>query len=323
MKRVVVLFPGQGSQFVGMGESLAAFSGAARDIFRRADKVLGMSLSSVMARGPAEELQATHHAQPALLAVSIAVLEALRERGSDLIEGGRTAFVMGHSVGEYTALCAAGAVSLEDCVALLRRRGEAMGEEGKKVLGGMVALLGGDEGGGEALARRIQEERGGCCVVANDNCTGQVVLSGEKSNMQAVVDLVQQGGAKEWGISRAVALSVSGAFHSPLMSPVVGVLEKAFERVSWGFPCVPVVSNVSAQPIRSIEVIKPLLAQQVASKVRFRESLETVLRQKVDAFVEVGAGKVLGGLVKRMGFGGVIYRLETPEDIVQFSDLYG
>ena len=285
------LFPGQGSQAVGMGAALAAASRAARDTFDEVDEALGQSLFRLMREGPDEDLRLTENAQPAIMAHSLAVFSALtKEGGVDLARAAN--FVAGHSLGEYSALAAAGSFDLATTAKLLKLRGQAMQQAVPVGEGGMAALLGTDL----ALARRIAEAaaQGEVCTVANDNDPSQVVLSGHKGAIERVVEI-----AKEMGAKRAVPLPVSAPFHCPLMQPAADAMQDALSYVVVDDPRVPVFANVTASPESDPDAIRRLLVEQVTGMVRWRESVINMGEAGVEEFVEIG-GKVLGPMVKRI-----------------------
>ncbi len=285
------LFPGQGSQSVGMGVALAEASRAARDVFGEVDEALGQSLFRLMKGGPDEDLRLTENAQPAIMAHSLAVFRALtREGGVELAKA--ASFVAGHSLGEYSALCAAGAFDLATTAKLLKLRGQAMQAAVPVGQGAMAALLGADL----PMARRIAEAaaQGEICSVANDNDPGQVVLSGHKGAIDRAIEM-----AKAMGAKRAVSLPVSAPFHCPLMQPAAEAMRDALSYVVAEEPVVPVFTNVSAEPESNPDVIRNLLVDQVTGMVRWRESIANMAAAGVEEFVELG-GKVLGPMVKRI-----------------------
>lgn len=285
------LFPGQGSQAVGMGAALVEASRAARDVFAEVDEALGQNLFKLMREGPDEELRLTENAQPAIMANSIAVFAALtREGGVDLAKAAN--FVAGHSLGEYSALSAAGSFDLPTTAKLLKLRGQAMQQAVPVGQGAMAALLGTDL----ALARRIAEvaAQGEICAVANDNDPSQVVLSGHKGAIDRVIEI-----AKEMGAKRAVPLPVSAPFHSPLMEPAAEAMRDALSYVVVGDPAVPVFANVTARAESDPDTIRNLLVEQITGMVRWRESVAKMGEAGVEEFVELG-GKVLGPMVKRI-----------------------
>ena len=285
------LFPGQGSQAVGMGATLAEASRAARDVFEQVDEALGQNLFRLMREGPDEDLRLTENAQPAIMAHSMAVFAALtKEGGVELAKA--ASFVAGHSLGEYSALAAAGSFDLPTTAKLLKLRGQAMQQAVPVGQGAMAALLGADL----ALARRIAEvaAHGEVAAVANDNDPSQVVLSGHKGAIDRVIEI-----AKEMGAKRAVSLPVSAPFHSPLMQPAAEAMRDALSYVVVDTPVVPVFANVTAGPETDPDTIRNLLVEQVTGLVRWRESVANMGEAGVEEFVEIG-GKVLGPMVKRI-----------------------
>jgi [acyl-carrier-protein] S-malonyltransferase len=285
------LFPGQGSQAVGMGAALAEASQAARDTFAEVDEALGQNLFRLMREGPEEELKLTENAQPAIMANSLAVFAALTKEGRVNLAKAAN-FVAGHSLGEYSALAAAGSFDLPTTAKLLKLRGQAMQRAVPVGQGAMAALLGADL----ELARRIAEAaaRGEVCTVANDNDPGQVVLSGHKGAIDRVVEI-----AREMGAKRAIPLPVSAPFHCPLMQPAAEAMRDALSYVMVGDPVVPVFANVTAQPESDPDTIRNLLVEQVTGMVRWRESVANMGEAGVEEFVELG-GKVLGPMIKRI-----------------------
>ena len=285
------LFPGQGSQAVGMGAALAEASRAARDTFDEVDEALGQGLSRLMRDGPDEDLRLTENAQPAIMTHALAVFRSLtKEGGVDLEKA--ASFVAGHSLGEYSALCAARSFDLATTAKLLKLRGQAMQQAVPVGEGAMAALLGTDL----ALARRIAEvaAQGEVCTVANDNDPGQVVVSGHKGAIDRVIEI-----AKEMGAKRAVLLPVSAPFHCPLMKPAAEAMQDALSYVVLEDPSVPVFANVTAQAESDPDIIRNLLVEQVTGMVRWRESVANMGEAGVEEFVEIG-GKVLGPMVKRI-----------------------
>ena len=300
------LFPGQGSQAVGMGAALAGASRAARDVFEAVDEALGQNLVRLMREGPDEELRLTENAQPAIMANSIAVFAALtREGGVELTRAAQ--FVAGHSLGEYSALCAAGSFDLATTAKLLKLRGQAMQAAVPVGQGAMAALLGADL----PMARRIAEAaaQGEICTIANDNDPGQVVLSGNKGAIDRAVEM-----AKEMGAKRAVLLPVSAPFHCPLMQPAAEAMSDALSYVVVEPPAVPVYANVTARSETDPDTIRALLVDQVTGMVRWRESVANMADAGVDDFVELG-GKVLGPMVKRIAPDSKVTSIVTIEDV--------
>ena len=285
-------FPGQGSQAVGMGRDLADTYQEARNVFAEVDEVLGEKLSARMFDGPEETLRLTENAQPALMAVSIAVVRVLESRGLRLADA--AAYVAGHSLGEYSALCAAGALSLADTARLLRIRGRAMQKAVPVGEGAMAAILGLDL---ETVQAAIASARDGeVCDVANDNAPGQVVISGHAGAVGRAVEALKAAGAK-----RALPLPVSAPFHCALMQPAAAAMQEALAAVEVRAPVVPVVANVLARPITDPAEIRQRLVEQVTGMVRWTESIGWLAAEGgVDSLVELGAGKVLTGLVRRI-----------------------
>ena len=284
------LFPGQGSQAVGMGVALSEASRAARDVFEQVDEALGQNLFRLMRDGPDDALRLTENAQPAIMANSMAVFAALtREGGVDLAKAAQ--FVAGHSLGEYSALCAAGSFNLATTAKLLKLRGQAMQAAVPVGVGAMAALLGADV----ELAQRIADAaaQGEVCTVANDNDPGQVVLSGHKGAIDRAIEM-----AKEMGAKRAVLLPVSAPFHCPLMQPAAEAMQDALSYIVVEKPAVPIYANVTAAPETDPDKIRGLLVEQVTGMVRWRESVAAMADVGIDEFIELG-GKVLGGMVKR------------------------
>jgi [acyl-carrier-protein] S-malonyltransferase len=296
------LFPGQGSQVVGMGAALADASRSAKDVFAEVDEALAQNLFRLMRDGPDEELKLTENAQPAIMANSLAVYRTL---GVKLPEAAN--FVAGHSLGEYSALCAAGSFDLATTARLLKLRGQAMQEAVPVGEGAMAALLGADV----ELARKIAEAaaQGEVCTVANDNDPSQVVISGAKAAIDRAIEL-----AKEMGARRAVPLPVSAPFHCPLMQPAAEAMRDALGYVVVEAPAVPIYANVTAQPESDPDTIRNQLVEQVTDMVRWRESVATMFDAGVHEFVEIG-GKVLGSMVKRIAPDAKVTSVVTIEDI--------
>ncbi|UIJ43588.1 ACP S-malonyltransferase [Sphingomonas cannabina] len=300
------IFPGQGSQSVGMGAALAAASSHAREVFQEVDDALGQNLSRLMAEGPEDQLMLTENAQPAIMANAIAVLRVLeREGGIRLAD--KADYVAGHSLGEYTALCAAGALDLATTARLLKLRGQAMQAAVPVGMGAMAALLGADREKAQAIADAAAE--GEVCTVANDNDPSQVVISGAAGAIERAVAI-----AKDMGAKRAVLLPVSAPFHCPLMQPAAEAMEKALADVELRAPLVPVYANVTAAPVADPVVIKALLVEQVTGMVRWRESVAAMWDAGVHDFVELG-GKVLGAMVKRIAPDAVATSVIGMDDI--------
>jgi [acyl-carrier-protein] S-malonyltransferase len=307
---IALTFPGQGSQAVGMGRALAEAFPQARAVFAEVDDALGQKLSALMFEGPEAELTLTANAQPALMAASMAALRVLEaEAGVDLARD--VAFVAGHSLGEYSALCAARSLTLADTARLLRIRGNAMQAAVAPGAGAMAALLGVELDAAEAIA--AEAAQGQVCQVANDNGGGQVVVSGDKAAVERAVEI-----AKARGVRRAVMLAVSAPFHCALMQPAADAMREALARVTVSAPVVPVVTNVSAAAIQQPEAIVPSLVAQVTQTVRWRESVAYMAAHGVTTFAEIGTGKVLSGLVRRIADGAEGVAVGTPDDVAAF-----
>jgi [acyl-carrier-protein] S-malonyltransferase len=300
---VAYVFPGQGSQTVGMGKALA-------ENFPEVDDALGEKLSSIIFGGPAETLMLTENTQPALMAVSLATLRVLEgEAGLDLAR--EATFVAGHSLGEYSALAAAGALTVADTARLVRIRGRAMQKAVPVGVGAMAALIGLEFG--QAAAVAAEAAQGQVCQAANDNGAEQVVVSGDKAAVERAVEIAKGQGAK-----RAAVLPVSAPFHCALMQPAARVMAEALANVAVGRPCVPLIANVVAKPVSEPAAIVDGLIAQVTGTVRWRESVEFMASAGVRMFYEVGAGKVLTGLVKRIAPGATGVAIGTPADIATF-----
>jgi [acyl-carrier-protein] S-malonyltransferase len=304
------VFPGQGSQAVGMGKALADAFAPARAVFEEVDAALGQRLTSIMWEGPAETLTLTENAQPALMAVSLAAMRVLEAHaGVDLARDAR--FVAGHSLGEYSALAAAGALTVADTARLLRLRGRAMQKAVPVGTGAMAALLGLDFE--QAAAVAAEAAQGQVCQAANDNGGGQVVVSGDRAAVERAVEI-----AKEKGARRAMMLPVSAPFHCALMQPAADAMAEALTSVAVRPPVVPVVANAFVKPIRDpAEIVRALVAQ-VTGTVRWRESIAFMSAAGVTMFYEVGAGKVLSGLIRRIVDGAGTASVGTPADIAMF-----
>ena len=301
------LFPGQGAQTIGMGRALADAYPAARAVFEEVDDALGESLSSLIWEGDIDTLTLTANAQPALMATSIAALRAL-EAGGDAFAG--VAFVAGHSLGEYSALCAAGALEVGQTARLLRLRGRAMQEAVPVGTGAMAAVLGLDLAGAEAVA--AEAAQGQVCEAANDNDPAQVVLSGHREAIERAVLI-----AKEKGAKRALLLPVSAPFHCALMAPAAEAMRAALSEATIRAPRVPLLANVTAQPTADPEAIRTQLVAQVTGRVRWRESVALMAAQGVSEFCELGAGKALSGMVRRIAPEAATRAIGTPADLSQ------
>ena len=305
------IFPGQGSQAVGMGKALAAAHPAAAQVFAAVDDALGQSLSRLMFEGPEAELTLTANAQPALMAVSLAALRVLEaEAGLDLRSG--AAYLAGHSLGEYSARAAAGAFTVAEAARLLRIRGDAMQAAVPVGQGAMAALIGVEPEAAAAIA--AEAAAGEVCDVANDNGGGQVVLSGTAAAIDRAVAI-----AKGRGVKRAVLLSVSAPFHCALMRPAADAMAEALDTAEIADPALPLVANVLARPVTTASEIVGCLVGQVCGTVRWRESVAWMAAAGVTRFVEVGAGKVLTGLVKRIAPDAAAEAVGTPDDVARFA----
>ncbi|MDV4158671.1 MULTISPECIES: ACP S-malonyltransferase [Rhizobium] len=288
---IAFTFPGQGSQAVGMGKDLAENFAEARAVFQEVDEALGEKLSDVMFNGPEDTLTLTANAQPALMAVSIAVVRVLEAKGLDLKS--KVAYVAGHSLGEYSALCAAGTFSLADTARLLRIRGNAMQAAVPVGVGAMAAIIGLEHADVVAVCEAAAAV--GACQIANDNGGGQIVISGEKAAVEKAAGLATDKGAK-----RAILLPVSAPFHSTLMAPAADAMREALAKVAKSDPVVPVIANVRAAPVSSADEIANLLVEQVTGQVRWRETVEWFAGNGVTTLYELGSGKVLTGLARRI-----------------------
>jgi [acyl-carrier-protein] S-malonyltransferase len=304
---IAFIFPGQGSQAIGMGKALADQYTVARDVFNEVDDALGQKLSALIWGGPEADLTLTENAQPALMAVSLAALRVLEtEHGIKLAQTAK--FVAGHSLGEYSALAAAGTFSIADTARLLKIRGKAMQAATPLGVGAMAALLGLDFATASLVA--AEAAQGEVCQAANDNSDGQVVVSGSKAAIDRALEIAKAKGAK-----RAILLAVSAPFHCALMQPAADAMAKALSEVKMHAPSVPLVSNVLAAPTSDPAIIRQKLVEQVTGTVRWRESVGFMAAQGVNLFVEIGAGKVLTGLAKKNAPEALAMACGTPEDI--------
>ena len=302
MSQRILLFPGQGSQYVGMGKKLAESSAAAKAVLDRANAVLGFDLGDILFNGPEDRLTRTDVTQPAIFTVSMMAMEAVKS------EGIAFDYVAGHSLGEYSALCAAGAFSFEDGVAIVRLRGTLMAQAGDKSPGSMAAILGLET---DKLASVLRDAAAsGIVVAANYNSPSQIVISGSVAGVQAAVRLAEAAGAK-----KVVVLAVSGAFHSPLMEFAVPGLKEGLARMDIRAPKVPLISNVEAQPVTDAEAIRALLLRQLTSPVRWVESMQNALGLGCAEALEVGPGKVLMGLARGISRDMKVTPVENPEDL--------
>lgn len=301
------IFPGQGAQAIGMGKALAEAYPAARAVFDEVDEALGEKLSALIWEGDSAELTLTANAQPALMATSMAAMAALKAEGVTVADA---AYVAGHSLGEYAALCAAGSLTLADTARLLRIRGRAMQDAVPVGVGAMAAILG---LGFEAVQKVAEEAaQGEVCTAANDNDPGQVVISGHKAAVERAAVLAREAGAK-----RAVMLPVSAPFHCPLMQPAAEVMAEALSHVDILAPKVPLVANVTAEDVHTPMVIRNLLVDQITGSVRWRESVLFMAEHGVTEVLEIGAGKALCGMVRRIDRRIAVGNLGTPEDMAK------
>jgi [acyl-carrier-protein] S-malonyltransferase len=309
---LALLFPGQGSQSVGMGAALADAFASAREVYAEIDEALGQKLSVLMREGPEDQLTLTENAQPALMAVSLAAARVLKvEFGVDVSRAG---FVAGHSLGEYSALCAAGSITLADTARLLKLRGQAMQRAVPVGRGAMASLIGPKTDLALAEAAAAAGSEVGVCVVANDNNAGNIVISGDKAAVDRAIEKAKELGA------RAIPLNVSAPFHCPLMQPAADEMATALASATIVAPSVAVVANVTARPERDPEVLRRLLIEQVTGRVRWRESMEWMAGEGgVTRFAEIGSGKVLAGMSKRIAPDAESLSLNTPEDLEAFA----
>ena len=309
---LALLFPGQGSQSVGMGAALADAFASAREVYAEIDDALGQKLSVLMREGPEDQLTLTENAQPALMAVSLAAARVLKVEFG--VEVSRAGFVAGHSLGEYSALCAAGSITLADTARLLKLRGQAMQRAVPVGRGAMASLIGPKTDLALAEAAAAAGSEVGVCVVANDNNAGNIVISGDKAAVDRAIEKAKELGA------RAIPLNVSAPFHCPLMQPAADEMAEALASATIVAPSVAVVANVTARPERDPEVLRRLLVEQVTGRVRWRESMEWMAGEGgVTRFAEIGSGKVLAGMARRIAPDAESLSLNTPEDLEAFA----
>lgn len=305
------IFPGQGSQSVGMGKAMADNFEAARLVFEEVDEALGEKLSKLIFEGPEDTLMLTENGQPAIMATSLAAFRVLqKECGLDLKKAAQ--FVAGHSLGEYSALCAAGALNLADTARLLRLRGQAMQKAVPVGQGAMAAIIGPDIATVQQVAEKAAQ--GEVCALANDNSPGQVVISGHKTAIDRACELAKEAGAK-----RALPLAVSAPFHCKLMQPAADAMREALAQITVNAPAVPVISNVSVEPVTNPDTIRELLVQQVTSRVRWTETIAFMKAQGVTETIEIGNGKVLSGLTRRIDRELTASNISHPDDLDGFA----
>ena len=309
--KIAIVFPGQGSQLVGMGKDLYENFDSAKKVFKKVDEILGVNLSKIMFEGPQDELTKTENTQPALMAVSVALIEVLEKDFGKKFQD-LCALTAGHSLGEYSALCASKALTLEDTAKLLQIRGSEMAKCGQKTSGAMCAILGVEI----EVAKEIASEasQGDICQVANDNSVGQVVLSGSKIAIERAIEIAKSKGAK-----RAIQLPVSGAFHSLLMKDAQEKMANALTQIDIKQPIVPLVANVSAQIAKDASEIKNLLIEQITGSVRWRETMLCFEQNGIEEVIEFGAGKVLSGLVSRTCPNLKSRSIQNSEDLKNFN----
>jgi len=305
------IFPGQGSQAVGMGHELAAAFAAARHLFQEVDDALDQHLSRLMFEGPESDLLLTENAQPAIMAASLAALRVLEAEGG-LVLADAAGFIAGHSLGEYSALCASGSLGVADTARLLKTRGRAMQEAVPVGEGAMAALLGLDPDVVAAIAAEAASEDG-VCTAANDNAPGQVVVSGDRAAVERAVALAAEKGAK-----RSIMLPVSAPFHCPLMAPAAEVMREALAATAVAPPAVPLVANVTAVAVEDPDAIRALLVQQVTAPVRWRECVLYMRDHGVDRLAEIGAGKILTGLARRIDRDLTAVSVQNPAEVEAF-----
>lgn len=306
------VFPGQGSQAVGMGKAIYEASATAREVFAEIDEALKQNLSKLMFEGPAEELTLTENAQPALMAVSLALVTVMRkDAGINIATAAK--YVAGHSLGEYSALTAVKTLGLSDCAKLLRLRGQSMQRAVPNGMGAMAALLGVNLETAQEIAKLASNGKSEICVSANDNSPEQVVISGHKAAVERALPI-----AKEKGAKRGLLLPVTVPSHSPLMAPAADAMQQALVNINLGVPVIPLIANVSATAVQNPSELRRLLVEQMTNMVRWRESVLFMQQEGVTTVVEIGSGKVLTGLVKRIAPDMQLVNIEEPADIEAF-----
>lgn len=309
MSKIAFIFPGQGAQAVGMGRALLEYGGAVAAVFAEADRVLGFPLGNILWQGPQETLTATENAQPALVTTAMAALTLVREK-----TGLQPDYVAGHSLGEYAAICAAGGLSFADALTLVRRRGMAMQSAVVPGQGAMAAMLTMERQTVEEVCQQAAGETGLVCVAANYNSPAQIVISGHKTAVERALVLARERGGK-----RCLMLEVSGAFHCPLMQPAAVAMQQALQEMPVADLAIPLVANVTARPVLRGDEVSGLLIRQITGAVRWEESIRYLAEQGVETFVELGTGKVLTGLLKRIAPGLQGVAINTPEDLTQLG----
>jgi len=312
MLHTAIVFPGQGSQKVGMGKDLFDNFAVAKEVFQIVDEILKVNLSKIMFEGPEADLTQTQNTQPALMAVSIALVRVLeKEFGKKITDLG--SMVAGHSLGEYSALCAAGALSLEDTAKLLQVRGNAMAKCGAKTQGAMAAVIGAEPELVEEIAKAAAQNNE-ICQIANDNSVGQIVISGSKTGVDRAIEI-----AKEKGVKRVLPLPVSGAFHSALMADAAIEMKEALDKVTINQPILPVIANVTANQVTNPAEIKDLLVKQITGSVKWRQTMLFMQNAGIKNIVEIGSGKVLAGLVGRTCAEITSQSIQNLEDLKNFA----